>query len=78
MRLLGDGPIIDIIKNDENVPKLRNVLVFCNSVDENVYLQDSKLLFSFVPKSRFGSSLSITPQVLKYCDVILLILFLII
>ena len=71
MRPLGDGPIIDIT-NGENVPKLeivRNVLVFYNLV-ENVYLQDSKLLFSFVPNSRFGSLLSITPQVLKYCDTV--------
>ena len=52
------------------VPKLeivRNILVFCNLV-QNVYLQDSKLLFSFVPNSRFGNLLSNTPQVLKYCD----------
>ena len=72
MRLLGVGPIIDATKNVENVPKLeilRNVLVFCNLV-ENVYLQDSKLLFSFAPNSRFGSLLSITPQVLKYCDTV--------
>ena len=72
MKLLGDGPIIDTTKNGENVPKLeivRNDLVFCNLV-ENVYLQDSKLLFSFVPNSRFGSLLSITPQVLKYCDTV--------
>ena len=51
MRLLGDGPIIDTTKNGENVSRLeivRNVLVFCNLV-KNVYLQDSKLLFSFVP-----------------------------
>ena len=50
LRLLGDGPILDTTKNGENVPKLeivRNVLVFCNLV-ENVYLQDSKLLFSSV------------------------------
>ena len=70
--LLGDGPIIDTRKNDENVSKLeivRNVLVFCNLV-QSVYLQDSKLLFSFVPNSRFGSLLSITPQVLKYCDTV--------
>ena len=70
MRLLGDGPIIDITKNGENVQKLeivRNVLVFCNLI-ENVYLQDSKLLFYFVPNSSFGSLLSITPQVLKYSD----------
>ena len=54
------------------MPKLenvRNVLVFCNLV-ENTYLQESKLLFSFVPNSRFGSLLSITPQVLKYCDTV--------
>ena len=71
MRLLGDGPIIDTTKNSENVPKLeivRNVLVFCNLV-ENGYLQDSKLLF-FVPNSRFRNLLSITPQVLKYCDTV--------
>ena len=70
MRLMGDGPIIDTTKNGENVPKLeivRNVLALCNLV-QNVYLQDSKLLFSFDPKSRFGSLLSITLQVLKYCD----------
>ena len=72
MRLLGVGPIIDTTKNGENVPKLeivRNVLVFCNLV-QNVYLQDSKLLFSFVSNSRFGSLLFITPQVLKYCDTV--------
>ena len=72
MRLLGDGPIIDTTKNGENIPKLeivKNVLVFCNLV-ENIYLQDSKILFSFVPNSRFGSLLSITPQVLKYCDTV--------
>ena len=72
MRLLRDGPIIDTTKNDENVQKLeiiRNVLVFCNLV-ENVCLQDSKLLFSFVPNSRFGSLISIAPQLLKYCDTV--------
>ena len=70
MRLLGTGPIIDITKNDENVTKLeivRNFLTFCNLV-QNVYLRYSKLLFYFVPNYRFGSILSITPQVLKYCD----------
>ena len=72
MRLLGDGPITDTAKNGENVPRLeivRHVLVFCNLV-QNVYLQDNKLLFSFVPNSRFESLLSITPQVLKYCDTV--------
>ena len=54
------------------MPKLenvRNVLVFCNLV-ENTYLQESRLLFSFAPNSIFGSLLSITPQVLKYCDTV--------
>ena len=72
MRLLGDGTIIDTTQNSENVPKLeivRNVLVFCNLV-ENAYLQDSKLLSSFVPNSRSGSLLSIAPHVLKYCDTV--------
>ena len=72
MRLLGDGPITDTTKNGENVLKLenvRNVWVSCNLV-KNTYLQQSKLLFSFVPNSRFGSLLSITPQVLKYCDTV--------
>ena len=72
-RLLGDGPIIDTKKeNGENVPRLenvRNVLAFCNLV-QNVYLQDSKLLFSFVPNSRIGNLLSITSQVLKYCGTV--------
>ena len=72
MRLLGDRPIIDTTKNGENVPKLeivRNVLVFCNLV-QNVSLQDSKLLNSVAPNSRFGSLLSTAPHVLKYCDTV--------
>ena len=72
MRLLADVPIIDATKNGEKILRLeivRNILVFWNLV-ENVYLQDSKLLFSFAPNSRFGSLLSITPQVLKYCDTV--------
>ena len=72
MRLIGDGPVIDTTKNGGNVPRLvivRNILVFFCLV-ENVYLQDSKLVFSFVPNSRFGSLLSIAPQVLKYCDTV--------
>ena len=72
IRLLGDGPIIDTTKNGENIPKLeivRNVSVFCN-LFQNGYLQDSKLSFSFVPNSRFGSLFFITLQVLKYCDIV--------
>ena len=72
MRLLGNGPIIYTTKNGKNVPKLenvRNVLVFCNLV-QNTYLQESELLFSFFPNSSIGTLLSITPQVLKYCDTV--------
>ena len=72
MRLLGDGPIIDTTKICENVPKLeivRNVLVFCNLV-QNAYLLGSKLLFSFFPNSRFGNLLSVTPKVFKYCGTV--------
>ena len=71
MRLLGNGPIIDTTKNGENFPKLeivRNFLDFCNLV-QNVYLQDSKLLFSFVPNYRFGTYF-LLHQVLTYCDAV--------
>ena len=59
-------------KNGQNVSKsenVTNVLIFCNLV-EITYLQESKLLFSFASNSRFGSLLSIAPQVLKYCDTV--------
>ena len=56
-------------KNVQKLEIVRNVLFFCNLV-QNDYLQDSKLLSSFLPHSRFGSLLSITPQVLKYCDTV--------
>ena len=50
MRLLGDGPIIDTNGNGVNVPELENVhslLLHCNIV-QNDYLQNSKLLYTFV------------------------------
>ena len=67
MALLGDGPIIDTDKNGKNVPKLeqvRSVLLHCNVV-HNSYLQNSKLLYTFVPNNAFGLLLSISPKVLK-------------
>ena len=57
MRLLGDGPIIDKDKNVDNMPELEqedSVLLHLNVV-QNDYLQNSKLLYTFVP-----SLLSIT------------------
>ena len=69
IRLLGNESIIDTLKNGENISRLeivRNVLVFCN-LAQNVYLFKNCL---FVPNSRFGSLLSTTPQVLKYCNTV--------
>ena len=64
MKLLGDGTIIDQNKNDKNVPELENatsVLLHCNAV-RNDHLQNSKLLYSFVPNNSFGRLLSIQPR----------------
>ena len=55
-KLLGDGPIIDEDKNSKNVPQLDQVeyvLLHCNIV-QNDYLQNSKLLYEFVPEKTFG------------------------
>ena len=67
MRLLGNGPIVDQDKNDENVPKLekiRFVLLHCNVV-RNDHLQNSKLLYTFVPSNAFGQLLFVEPKILK-------------
>ena len=50
-KLLGDGPLIDKDKNSKNVPQLDQVeyvLLHCN-LAQNDYLQNSKLLYEFVP-----------------------------
>ena len=50
-KLLGDGPIIDKDKVSKNTPKLDQVdyvLLHCDIV-QNDYLQNSKLLYEFVP-----------------------------
>ena len=50
-------------KNGENVPNLEItevVLVHCNIVN-NDYLQDSRVLYTFVPNKPFGSLLEISP-----------------
>ena len=64
MKLLGSTKN-KIIKdqNGENVPHLEItefVLVYCNIVN-NDYLQDSRVLYSFVPDKPFGSLLKISP-----------------
>ena len=50
-------------KNGENVPHLEItevVLVHCNTVN-NDYQQDSRVLYTFIPKKPFGSLLEISP-----------------
>ena len=64
MALLGDRPIFDQNKNGVNVPKLEqvhSVLLHCNVV-HNDYLQNSKLLYTFVPANAFGQLLFIQPK----------------
>ena len=66
MKLLGDGPIIDQDKNGVNMPDLEqvhSVLLHCNLV-HNDYLQNSKLLYTFIPNNAFGQLLSIEPKAL--------------
>ena len=66
MRLLGDRPIIDRDKNSKNVPELDHVdsvLLHCNIVQSD-YLQNSRLLYTFVPDKTFGKLLSIQSKML--------------
>ena len=68
-KLLGDGPIIDKDKNSKNAPQLDQVeyvLLHCNIV-ENDYLQNSKLLYEFVPDKTFGQLISVKPPVFIHC-----------
>ena len=66
IKLLLDGLIIDTDKNGNNVPELENVhsvLLHCNVV-HNDYLQNSKLLYCFVPDKGFRQLLSIQAKAL--------------
>ena len=57
MKLLGsNGSVITEDGNGENVPSLwiaEVLLVHCNMVNNN-YLQDSRVLYTFVPNKPFG------------------------
>ena len=55
MKLLGT---IDADKNSENVPRLENVEVHCNLVN-NSYQQASRVLLTFVPNKQYGQLISI-------------------
>ena len=62
MGLLGDGPIVNMDKNGENVPRLEQVcfvLLHCSVV------RNDHLLYTFVPSDDFGKLLFIEPKVLK-------------
>ena len=69
MKLLGDCPVVDANKNGDNVPELENVhsvLLHCNTCS-NKYLQNSKLLYTFVRDKDFGQLISIQPKALVQC-----------
>ena len=68
-KLLGDEPLIDKDKSSKNVPQLDQVeyvLLHCNLV-QNDYLQNSKLLYEFVPDKKFGQLISVKPPVFIQC-----------
>ena len=68
-KLLGGRPIIDKDKNSNNVPQLDQVeyvLLHCNLV-RNQYLQNSKLLYEFVPDKKCGQLISVKPSVFIQC-----------
>ena len=67
--LLGDGPLIDKNKNSNNVPQsdqVESILLHCNLV-RSQYLQNSKLLYEFVPDKKFGQLISVKPRVFIQC-----------
>ena len=65
MKLLGSTKSkITKYKNGENVSYLEItelVLIHCNVVN-NSYLQDSRVLYTFVPNKSFGQLLDISPK----------------
>ena len=67
MKLLGCSTnTIDGDENSELVPKLESVdlvLVHCKLVN-NSYQQASKVLFTFVPKKRYGQLITVSPETL--------------
>ena len=65
MKLLGSTKSkITKDENGENVNHLEItevVLVYCNIVN-NGYLQDSRVLYTFIPKKLYGQLLDIAPK----------------
>ena len=68
MKLLGSTKSrITKVENGENVPHLEIngvVLIHCNIVNNN-YQQDSRVLYTFVPKKSFLQLLDISPNNFK-------------
>ena len=68
MKLLGSTKSrITKVENGENVPHLEInevVLIHCNIVNNN-YQQDSRVLYTFVPKKSFHQLLDISPNNFK-------------
>ena len=69
MKLLGSTENkITKYKNGENVPHseiTEVVLVHCNIVN-NDYHQDSRVMYTFVPKKSFGSLSEISPKIISF------------
>ena len=68
-KLLGHGPLIDKNKHSNNFPQLdqvESILLHCNLV-RNQYLQNSKLLYEFVPDKKFEQLISVKPPVFIRC-----------
>ena len=66
---MGDGPIIDKDKNSKIVQQLDQVeyvLLHYNIVQDD-YLQNSKLLYEFVPNKTFGQLISVKSPVFIQC-----------
>ena len=65
MKLLGSSKSKIIKdKSGENVPYLETtevVLIHCNVVNDS-YLQNSRVLYAFVPNKSFGQLLDISPE----------------
>ena len=65
MQLLGISKnVIDQNKDGEIAPRVEPVevaLVHCN-LENNIYQQASKVLFTFVPNKQFGQLIIITPH----------------
>ena len=58
-----------IVKNVPQLDQVEHVLLHCNLV-ENDYLQNSKLLYKFVPDKKFGQLISVKPPVFIQCKIL--------